>query len=164
MNIRPVISLLIAISMCACSNGKAPDAGSADSSQTYQSAEFSPEEAFSLGGEITQSTPGEVTVTTLTNISSKGAADSNPLLSNIFCADPTAVEYEGRLYIYGTNDHQQYEAVGPEGKNTYEHTKSIVMISTDDMVNYTYHGIINIGELCPWAIASWAPSITSRVE
>ena len=83
---------------------------------------------------------------------------------NVFCADPTSVEYNGRLYIYGTCDHQQYEAVGADGKNTYEHIKSFVMLSTDDMVNYTYHGRIEVGEICPWIIASWAPSIVSRVE
>jgi hypothetical protein len=38
------------------------------------------------------------------------------------------------------------------------------MLSTDDMVNWTYHGTINTGELSPWIIASWAPSIVSRVE
>ena len=33
----------------------------------------------------------------------------NPISTNIFCADPTAVEYEGRLYVYGTNDTEQAE-------------------------------------------------------
>lgn len=33
---------------------------------------------------------------------------NNPLITNIFCADPTSVEYNGRLYVYGTNDNQQY--------------------------------------------------------
>ena len=41
---------------------------------------------------------------------------ANPISPNVFCADPTGVEYNGRLYIYGTNDHQQYEAVGDDGK------------------------------------------------
>lgn len=94
----------------------------------------------------------------------KPTVEANPLIANVFCADPTAVEYEGRLYVYGTNDHQQYEAVGAEGSNTYEHIKSLVMLSTDDMANWTFHGLINVGEISPWAMASWAPSITSRVE
>ena len=94
----------------------------------------------------------------------KPTTEGNPLIANVFCADPTAVEYEGRLYVYGTNDHQQYEAVGAEGRNTYERIKSIVMLSTDDMANWTFHGLINVGEISPWAMASWAPSITSRVE
>lgn len=162
-HIKSIIAMILSLSLCACSNGNpSGSTDSTDSSASSAPAEFSPESAFTLGGTLTESTPGDISLTTLTSISSKNATDSNPILSNIFCADPTAVEYEGRLYIYGTNDHQQYEAVGPEGKNTYEHTKSIVMISTDDMVNYTYHGIINVGDICPWAIASWAPSITSR--
>ena len=32
----------------------------------------------------------------------------NPISGNVFCADPTAVEFEDRLYVYGTNDHEQY--------------------------------------------------------
>jgi len=41
---------------------------------------------------------------------------------------------------------------------------SLVMLSTDDMVNWTYHGLIDVKALSPWGIASWAPSIVSRVE
>lgn len=88
---------------------------------------------------------------------------ANPLVTHIYCADPTAVEYEGRLYVYGTNDHQQY-LHDVEGNNTYEKIKSLVMLSTDDMVNWTYHGTIETGKIAPWIIASWAPSITSRIE
>lgn len=94
----------------------------------------------------------------------KGLNEGNPISSNRFCADPTAVEYEGRLYVYGTSDHQQYEGVGVNGKNTYDKIKSIEMFSTDDMVNWTYHGVINVKEVAPWIINSWAPSIVSRKE
>lgn len=87
-------------------------------------------------------------VDNISEIRSKEPSNTNPLISNIFCADPTSVEYDGRLYIYGTCDHQQYEAAGADGSNTYEHIKSLVMLSTDDMVNYTYHGRINVEEVC----------------
>ncbi len=88
----------------------------------------------------------------------------NPLLDFQFTADPTAVEHDGRLYVYATNDHQQYEGVGRDGKNTYERIKSLVMMSTDDMVNWTYHGLIDVGSIAPWIMASWAPSIVKRQE
>ena len=39
----------------------------------------------------------------------KTEQNGNPISTNIFCADPTAVEYEGRLYVYGTNDTEQAE-------------------------------------------------------
>ena len=89
---------------------------------------------------------------------------NNPISPDFFCADPTAVEYNGRLYVYGTNDHQQFEAAGPDVDNTYEKIKSLLVFSTADMVNWTYHGEINVGEIAPWIMASWAPSIVSREE
>jgi arabinoxylan arabinofuranohydrolase len=117
--------------------------------------------SVTMEGEKIKSASKGVKITAVTDNITK--TTGNPLISNIFCADPTAVEYEGRLYVYGTNDQQQYEAVGAEGSNTYEHIKSLVMLSTDDMVNWTYHGTIDVGEISPWAIASWAPSVVSII-
>ena len=81
-------------------------------------------------------------------------SNNNPISANIFCADPTALEYNGRLYVYGSNDHQQFIANGKKGENTYGEIKSIVVFSTDDMVNWTFHGTIDAQKLC----ASWTPS------
>lgn len=111
-------------------------------------------------------TLGGITINT-NQISSNNYKDTkynNPISSEFFCADPTAVEYEGRLYVYGTNDHQQFEAAGPDVDNTYEKIKSLLIFSTDDMVNWIYHGEINVGAVAPWIMNSWAPTITSRVE
>ena len=102
--------------------------------------------------------PDDPTKTTVVSSLKLGTGMANPLLDFHFCADPTAIEYGGRLYVYGTNDHQQYEEAQ---NNTYEKIKSLVMMSTDDMVNWTYHGLIPVGEIAPWIIASWAPSIIS---
>lgn len=90
--------------------------------------------------------------------------NNNPLLDFMFVADPTAVEHEGRLYVYGTNDTQQLDSVGTTGKNGYQYIRSLAMLSTDDMVNWTYHGLIDVARISPWGMASWAPSIVSRVE
>ena len=70
----------------------------------------------------------------------KGTNSNNPISANIFCADPTALEYNGRLYVYGSNDHQQFIKNGKKGENSYGEIKSIVVFSTDDMVNWTFHG------------------------
>lgn len=91
----------------------------------------------------------------------KSERNSNPISGNIFCADPTAVEYEGRIYVYGTNDHQQSEL---DTTNDYDQINSLVVFSTDDMANWIYHGRIEVGEIAPWVNTSWAPSIVSRVE
>ncbi len=92
------------------------------------------------------------------------SGNANPLLDFMFVADPTAIEHEGRLYVYGTNDQQQYEENGGDKQNSYECIKSLVMMSTDDMVNWTYHGTIKVDEIAPWILASWAPSIVKREE
>lgn len=101
----------------------------------------------------------------------KGSGNNNPLSANVFCADPTALEYNGRLYVYGSNDHQEFVANGKKGDNTYGNIKSIVVFSTDDMVNWTFHGTIDTKKICsgwvtsPWYQGygvSWAPSVTWR--
>ena len=91
----------------------------------------------------------------------KTERNSNPISGSVFCADPTAVEYEGRLYVYGTNDHQQSEL---DTTNDYDQINSLVVFSTDDMANWIYHGRIEVGKIAPWVNTSWAPSIVSRVE
>ena len=101
----------------------------------------------------------------------KGASNKNPISSCIFCADPTALEYDGRLYVYGSNDHQEFIANGKKGDNSYGNIKSIVVFSTADMVNWTFHGTIDTKKLCSnWNPnkwwhgygVSWAPSVTWR--
>lgn len=93
---------------------------------------------------------------------------ANPLLDFVYCADPTAIVHQGRVYVYGSNDQQQCDSVGIEvTDNTYEYIHSLVMISSDDMVNWTYHGAIDVEKAAPWTGkkgVSWAPSIVSRLE
>lgn len=88
----------------------------------------------------------------------------NPILPYNLCADPTAVEYNGRLYIYGTNDQQELETTGDKTKNTYGKITQLVCMSSADMVNWTFHGAIDVKSLSPWIATSWAPSIVSREE
>ena len=101
----------------------------------------------------------------------KGSGNNNPLSASVFCADPTALEYNGRLYVYGSNDHQEFMANNKKNDNTYGNIKSIVVFSTDDMVNWTFHGTIDTKKICsswtnnPWYVGygvSWAPSVTWR--
>ena len=115
--------------------------------------------------ELVETAPGTaIDNSIISSKTYKSALYNNPISSEVFCADPTAVEYNGRLYVYGTNDHQQCREKGEDKDNTYEKIKSLVVFSTDDMVNWVYHGEINVGEIAPWIMNSWAPTITSRVE
>lgn len=90
------------------------------------------------------------------------SSNGNPISASVFCADPTAIDYNGRLYVYGTNDHQQYIKNGKKNSNGYGNIKSLVVFSTDDMVNWTFHGTIDVGKVCTWAGNSWAPSAVWR--
>lgn len=98
------------------------------------------------------------------NKSFKANSDVNPVLPYNLCADPTAVEYNGRLYVYGTNDQQEYETTGNKTHNSYGKITQLVCMSTADMVNWTFHGVIDVKKLSPWIATSWAPSIVSREE
>ncbi len=92
----------------------------------------------------------------------KPIGEHNPVASNVFFADPTSVEYDGRLYVYGTNDQQEFDNKSGTGENSYGSINSLVCYSTDDMVNWTYENTIPVTEICTWAGCSWAPSIASK--
>ena len=99
--------------------------------------------------------------------------NGNPISASVFCADPTALDYNGRLYIYGSNDHQQFIKNNKKNGNGYGDIKSLVVFSTDDMVNWTFHGTIDTKKICsswttnPWYQGygvSWAPSVVWRTK
>lgn len=91
----------------------------------------------------------------------KGLTDTNPLITQRFGADPYALVYEDRVYIYMTADTFEYNAAGNPKENTYGKINKINVISTDDMVNFTDHGSINAAGSqgsAKWARNSWAPA------
>lgn len=155
---KKITALICAAAMLLVS-GCSEQNGSGDSpAQTHSSADSvsSVSEA-----EIIDSLNNGIIIDEVSGNVYKNERNANPISPSIFCADPTSVEYNGRLYVYGTNDQQQAE----EGtKNDYAHIKSLVVFSTDDMVNWIYHGRIEVDKIAPWIYNSWAPSIASRVE
>lgn len=98
--------------------------------------------------------------------SDKGVLYNNPLMTQKFGADPYAMVYDGRVYIYMTADALEYNADGSIGTNTYSKIKTINVISSDDLVNWTDHGCIyaasGSGE-ATWASNSWAPAATWKM-
>ena len=94
----------------------------------------------------------------------KNENNRNPLIDHKFGADPFAMVYNGRVYIYMTNDSQQYDATGkdyrgnPSGENHYGYINTINVISSSDMVNWVDHGEIPVKEIAKWANNSWAPA------
>ena len=90
----------------------------------------------------------------------KNDNEHNPLISQYFGADPGVMEYNGRVYIYMTDDHLLYNN-GQVTKETYSTINCLRCISSDDLVNWTDHGLINVAGqngIAKWAGNSWAPT------
>lgn len=90
----------------------------------------------------------------------KSDGENNPLFTQRFGADPGVMEYNGRVYVYMTNDVIEYDGNGNVTENTYALVNKINCISSDDMVNWTDHGAIEVAGsngAAKWATCSWAP-------
>ena len=114
--------------------------------------------------EVSQDANAEtLTLTPTFSELKKGTIGNNPLFTQSFMADPTAVEYDGRLYIYGTHDIIEFDNKGMPVDNAYN-THEIHVISSADLVNWTDHGTIDVKAAAPWAKNSWAPSICKKEQ
>lgn len=139
-----------------------PDVDDPDSATQDENKTGDPEmTSFTIANNLTPSQNLGLSVNKLSQIY-KPSTENNPISSNVFFADPTSVEYNGRLYVYGTNDTQQFKANGGTGENGYGNINSLVCYSSADLVNWTYHGEIPVTKIATWAGCSWAPSIVSR--
>ncbi|MFJ4046199.1 family 43 glycosylhydrolase [Microbacterium sp. NPDC089987] len=107
----------------------------------------------------------------LEDVQTKPIGDHNPLVGHKFGADPHHLVYNGRLYIYSTDDTQQYEANSkdanglPTQSNGYGAITRLNVMSTSDMVNWVDHGAVPIareGGAAPWARNSWAPAAIEK--
>lgn len=86
---------------------------------------------------------------------SAGFADY-PLVSHRYLADPDGLEYNGQLYLYCSNDDDN-------STNGGYSMHSIVCISTDDLKNWTDHGVVfQVPQNASWASFSWAPTVSYR--
>ncbi len=58
----------------------------------------------------------------------KGLTDHNPVMVQRFGADPYALVYDGRVYIYMTGDKPSYNEDGSVKENTYSNINTINVI------------------------------------
>ena len=100
-------------------------------------------------------------------VSYKKAGENNPLYTQRFGADPGVMEYNGRLYVYMTDDILEHDASGKVKENSYAMIRTINCISSDDLVNWTDHGRIPVagpgGIAAAWAKNSWAPCAAHKM-
>jgi len=78
-----------------------------------------------------------------------------PIVGYRFLADPGAIVYNGRVYVYCSND--------DENANDGYKMSSIVCVSSSDLKNWTDHGIVfDVPRDASWSGLSWAPSPAYR--
>ncbi|ACI19652.1 glycoside hydrolase family 43 protein [Dictyoglomus thermophilum] len=91
--------------------------------------------------------------------------NGNPLISHKFGADPAVLVYKDRVYIYLTNDIVEYDKNGNVLENSYSKINKITVISSEDLVNWTDHGEIEVAGpngIAKWAQNSWAPAVAYK--
>ena len=96
----------------------------------------------------------------------KKEGEHNPLYTQRFGADPGVLTWKGRVYVYMTNDVLEYTRTLSVAENTYGRIKSISCISSEDLVNWTDHGLIHVAGpqgVAKWASNSWAPCAAHKV-
>ncbi len=134
-------------------------------SVTYGAASGEPKEPknpFAPEKEQEYNTENLVLTKSFRNQNKVSAETVNSMLvSQRFIADPTTIEYQGRLYVYGTTDEPEFDSDANLVKNAYN-THTLSCISTEDLVNWKDEGRIDVTELTNYAKKSWAPSIVSK--
>lgn len=95
----------------------------------------------------------------------KTPPNRNPLLAHKFGADPYALVYEDRVYLYMTSDTLEYDEEGQAKENSYGSIRRLTVISSADLANWTDHGEIAVAGqegTAKWATQSWAPAIACK--
>ena len=107
---------MLLVSGCSGQNGSGDSSAQTESSADSVNSVDSVSEA-----EIIDSLNNGIIIDEVSGNVYKDERNANPISPNIFCADPTAVEYDGRLYVYGSNDTPAGGKVIPS--NDYDHIK-----------------------------------------
>jgi len=96
----------------------------------------------------------------------KGFNDGNPIMTQEFGADPNVLVWDNRLYVFMTADALLFDANGNIRAEDYGTIRSLRVLSSGDLVNWTHHPDIQVagpgGVGHPWAINSWAPALAAR--
>ncbi|MDR9855176.1 glycoside hydrolase family 43 protein [Paenibacillus sp. VCA1] len=91
--------------------------------------------------------------------------NGNPLVAHKFGADPYVLVFNGRVYLYNTDDVLEYDEQGEVKENSYGTINRISVISSDDLANWTDHGVIQVAGpegAAKWATQSWAPAAAHK--
>ena len=88
---------------------------------------------------------------------------TNPVITNIFSADPTARVFEGKIYLYPSHD---IPTVNMNGDQPWFCMSDYHVFSSEDLTHWTDHGIIVDQKDVPWgnptANSMWAPECVQK--
>ena len=90
----------------------------------------------------------------------KTLKEHNPVMVQRFGADPWAMVYDGRVYLYMTGDEPMLGSDGTPKTNNYSNITTLRVVSSDDLVNWQDHGSVKAAGksgAAKWAGNSWAP-------
>ncbi len=113
------------------------------------------------GSDAATTETGELTMNAELMTPFKKTTENNPVMTQRFGADPYALVYNGRVYLYMTADTPSYNPDKTLKENTYGNINTINVISSDDLVNWTDHGnVYAAGKTgaASWGNNSWAPA------
>ena len=95
----------------------------------------------------------------------KEIGNHNPVMTQRFGADPYAMVYDGRVYLYMTCDEPMRDENGEILENDYSNIYKINVISSADLVNWTDHGSVYAASkngAATWGNNSWAPAAACK--
>src|SRR5436189_2531816 len=87
----------------------------------------------------------------------------NPLIQNLFTADPSARVFNGKVYLYPSHD---IPATPGHGKPGWFCMQDYYVFSSANLTDWTDHGVIVSQNKVPWADSTaysmWAPDCIER--
>lgn len=95
----------------------------------------------------------------------------NPLRDYKLGADPYAIVYDGRVYVYLSSDEFMFDSDGALIENDFRQLNRVFVMSSDDLMNWTDHGAIPVAGIhganqgkgiAKWAGGSWAPAAAHK--
>lgn len=152
------LSVFLTLSICSC--GAEKEKAVQPENVESESTEFSKKEE----GENKNMTTAEmekVFENVVPKKAYKGIGNHNPVMTQRYGADPYALVYDGRVYLYMTCDEPMLDANGEIKENDYSNIYKINVISSADLVNWTDHGSVYASSekgAATWGNNSWAPA------
>ena len=97
----------------------------------------------------------KIMVTMLLISASAICSADNPLVSQVYTADPAARVFDGRVYVITTHDQ--------DTQSDYSELHDYYMFSSDDMINWQDHGVVFDARTdSSWANLAYAPDMIER--